>query len=129
NLAQHRVIGLDVDAKLGRHVLRRSLAPGTALHGTHGFADLARGPMGRARAPLLAPYLVEDRASYANARVGLKARTVPLVVLSSGLEKPDHTRLDQVLDLHGRRQPPQHVVGDAPDQIHVALDQELAVER
>src|SRR5690606_40123523 len=81
------------------------------------------------RAPLLAPYLVEDRASYANARVGLKARTVPLVVLSSGLEKPDHTRLDQVLDLHGRRQPPQHVVGDAPDQIHVAVDQELAVER
>src|SRR5690606_7578084 len=84
-----------------------------------------RGP----RSPVLAPHLVEDRAAYAYSRVCLKACTVARVVLSTGLEQPDHPGLDQVLDLHGRRQSPQHVVGDAPDEVHVALDQQLALLR
>ena len=83
---------------------------------TDRFGDFAKLAMYRARRPVRAPNFVDHRAADADAGEGFETGAHFRIEVACRLEQPDHAGLDQVVDLHRRRQAIEQVVSDALDQ-------------
>ncbi len=67
--------------------------------------------------------VVQHRASDSDARVRGKTCAPGRIEIACRLEQPYHTRLHQIIDIHGRRQTRREMLCDAFDQFQVQNDQ------
>jgi hypothetical protein len=81
-----------------------------------------------ARQPVAFAQLVEHRATDALGGEGLELHALAGLVARQRLGQADHADLDQVVDLHVRRQLGDHVVREPLHQRHVLLDLGVAAE-
>lgn len=110
------VIVAHADVHGRRHFLRLGHPAALVLQPAHGLGHLAGLAVHRARRPVALARLVEDGAADADASVGLEAGTMRGVIVAGGLDQSQHPGLNQIVQLHARRQTGDQVLGDTLDQ-------------
>jgi hypothetical protein len=87
-----------------------------------GGDDVAVATMHRARHPVATTDLVDHRAADADRCVRLEGRALVGLEIARGFDQAEHAGLDEVVDLHARRQARREVVRDAAHELGVAFD-------
>ena len=120
---QQCVVLIEPDAEFTRDCGIAGVPAGACLDRSDRCRHLARTAVHRAWSPVSAAQLIDHRAANPDACKGFETGATHRLIAAGSLEQANHSGLNQILHAHRRRQPPEHMVSNAPHQRSMTLDQ------